>query len=440
LHDIAHTYFGHELEELDPRTFSHGDLVKDLIENCKVQDIKGRSLHDVIEGGEYDEWNCKDKDIIDILKRKNMRLMLLSDIIDGPMDADKLDYLLRDGVNCNVAYPAGIDVDRVIRCLSVVPVDDGRQTYLRLGIKEKGIAASEMFTVARHKMYQSVYLHHTVRCIKGMALTALSKAYRNMKDKLPGNNLLGFGNPITKLYSAHIMGSSIADYMDIAVRKSNIEKIMEMWKIIKDGELEMFLKFNDTDPSLTFFYGFMDDEDRELFAGAINRKLYIRLAEMQMADAEEGEYKSLEESMNWKNREELCKKISKRLIQAIERKLTDNDRLRITLGIDENRNQLLRYNDIKHVVVVDLPSRNLGIGGEAPHVLGDISRKRGLIRNQSSRGYAKGHIWNKGMSTMMREIKCARVFVMREFYNYVQSCLDNYDVKSVIKEEILFWN
>jgi HD superfamily phosphohydrolase len=79
------------------------------------------------------------------------------DIVTGPSDADKLDYLLRDSYYAGVEY-GNYDLKRLIDTVQVVNAG-GVETYL--GFSEDGLWAVEGLLLARHHMHRQVYGHKT---------------------------------------------------------------------------------------------------------------------------------------------------------------------------------------------------------------------------------------------------------------------------------------
>ena len=91
----------------------------------------------------------------------------LSEIIHGPIDADQIDYLLRDAHYTGVAYGV-IDFDRLMQ---TIKLHDGHVV-----VEKKGVSAIESMLVARSLMYSSVYLHKTVRIAELMLIRAVGRA------------------------------------------------------------------------------------------------------------------------------------------------------------------------------------------------------------------------------------------------------------------------
>jgi len=88
----------------------------------------------------------------------------LADLIHGDLDADRMDYLLRDAHYTGVPYGT-VDAQRLIQ--SSILTGGG------LGIRESGIQAAESLLIARTLMRPAVYFHHTSRIATSMLTLAL---------------------------------------------------------------------------------------------------------------------------------------------------------------------------------------------------------------------------------------------------------------------------
>ena len=97
----------------------------------------------------------------------------LGDIIKGPFDADKIDYLTRDGYYCGV--PVKVDMQLIHRSLAVHK--DGDISSLVGEAK----AAPALIQLYRHRQYMfaAVYHHKVARICKAMLGKALDCAYKN---------------------------------------------------------------------------------------------------------------------------------------------------------------------------------------------------------------------------------------------------------------------
>lgn len=193
LHDLGHYPLAHDIEENAPE-LKHERFTLEFLNN-KTKDKFGFTLREIIEN-EDNGWGVKLEKVKEILKgekeeqnpsdssgKSNLKLKMLSSIINGPIDVDKLDYLLRDSQNCYLKYGDSIDVDRLIRNLTVVITKDrGRAAVAVIGTYEKGQAAAESLAFARYLLYQSLYWHHTGRSIKAMLREAVKPALSAEKE------------------------------------------------------------------------------------------------------------------------------------------------------------------------------------------------------------------------------------------------------------------
>lgn len=90
------------------------------------------------------------------------------DIIAGPADIDKLDYLLRDSHYCGVEY-GRYDIDKVIESARLVRKSDGNY----LAYHRDGVFAIEGMLLARYHMHRQVYGHKTRVATDRMLMRAM---------------------------------------------------------------------------------------------------------------------------------------------------------------------------------------------------------------------------------------------------------------------------
>jgi HD superfamily phosphohydrolase len=98
---------------------------------------------------------------------------VLRELVSGPnLDADRMDYLLRDAYFTGVAS-GGYDSEQLIASLRVLHVN-GRP---ELGIDGRGVVALESFVLARYMMFASVYFHHTTRAFERVLVNVLRRLW-----------------------------------------------------------------------------------------------------------------------------------------------------------------------------------------------------------------------------------------------------------------------
>ncbi len=117
---------------------------------------------------------------------------LLHELVSGPFDADKLDYLTRDALMCGV--PMVADVPRLVRKVRAVHVDrvrlpaeirklvsDQPSGYVVTGIARSGARTLEEMALARTLMFDKIYRHQKVRAAEAMVFSLI----RQLQKVLP---------------------------------------------------------------------------------------------------------------------------------------------------------------------------------------------------------------------------------------------------------------
>jgi len=85
---------------------------------------------------------------------------LLASLVSGELDADRADYMLRDGFHSSVTI-GGFNLDHL---LSNLHFGWCQQTeWFGLAISHKGLGSLEDFVYSRHQMYRQVYAHKTAQ-------------------------------------------------------------------------------------------------------------------------------------------------------------------------------------------------------------------------------------------------------------------------------------
>lgn len=93
----------------------------------------------------------------------------LCSLVSGELDADRLDYLLRDSLMTGVKYGV-FELDRLLHMLRISPEGD------RIVVAHGGMAPVEKYIQARYHMHRQVYFHKTVIAAEGMLTLLLRRA------------------------------------------------------------------------------------------------------------------------------------------------------------------------------------------------------------------------------------------------------------------------
>ena len=254
LHDVGHPPFSHTLEEVlldrlgtdhvdlgramiagDLRCISPGDrkVLRDVESIPAVLREAGVSPENVGELVASPKFSGTGQSSFDVEEgqahfgQKNY----LHQIIHGPVDADQMDYLLRDAHYTGVAHGT-IDLDRLIQTIDVHHGD--------LVVNKGGVTAVEGLLVARALMYTSVYFHKTVRIAELMLCKAVEMSDSSL---IKGMHMESDGSLTEKLiaqggYPGRIMTQ--LKYRELYKRVFSLPIID-----LKDDELQRLLELTD---------------------------------------------------------------------------------------------------------------------------------------------------------------------------------------------------
>lgn len=156
LHDLGHGPFSHVFERISGA--HHETVTVRVILDPDSEVNRILSAHDP----------AMPQRVVDLMRPPQKRTFL-SDLISSQLDADRLDYLLRDNLMTGSQY-GNYDLSWLIHALVV---DEGSS---RLVVDRKGISAVEAYLQSRYHMYRNVYFHKVVRSAEGMVRLALQRA------------------------------------------------------------------------------------------------------------------------------------------------------------------------------------------------------------------------------------------------------------------------
>ncbi len=119
--------------------------------------------------------------MVDLLRHEGEPTVLW-DVLSSQLDADRLDYLLRDNLMTGSRY-GRYDLAWLLEAMTAVEVDGAP----RLAVSGKGVSAAEAYLQARYHMYRHVYFHKVVRAAEGMVKLALQRARELMLSDAEGD-------------------------------------------------------------------------------------------------------------------------------------------------------------------------------------------------------------------------------------------------------------
>lgn len=158
LHDVGHGPFSHAAEELLPNiNGGEGKYKHEQYSAAIVRSLFSNVIENHPSNANY---GFKADDVAALLEgsSKAKQALFWRDLIDGQMDADRMDYLLRDSYHIGVQY-GRFDLHRIIQTIEAISIEDDGS--LRVEVSEGGAHAAEALVLARYFMFTQVYFHKT---------------------------------------------------------------------------------------------------------------------------------------------------------------------------------------------------------------------------------------------------------------------------------------
>lgn len=165
LHDVGHWPFCHPIEDLGLSEIAeHEDYAAEFLLSEPVAEVLEK------------QWEVEPQSVYDLLAKKPTDRVsrILSSLLSGPIDVDKMDYLARDSLHAGVPYGRHFDQNRLIGSLCLNESGDG------LAITDKGKTAAELMVFARYVMFSEIYWHHSVRSATAMLQRAFYGFYKSL--------------------------------------------------------------------------------------------------------------------------------------------------------------------------------------------------------------------------------------------------------------------
>jgi hypothetical protein len=158
LHDVGHGPFSHVFEYILDRELgkTHEDMTEWIVEHSELSDILSRCGYDPTEVAR-----------LAVGKLRKPKKTFLDEIISGPVDVDKQDFIVRDTYHTGAEY-GYIDVFRLIHALDVLSG--------RLAIDVGALSALESLIIARIESFKSIYFHRVGRAAQIMLARAMESA------------------------------------------------------------------------------------------------------------------------------------------------------------------------------------------------------------------------------------------------------------------------
>ena len=164
LHDVGHGPFSHAFEHIT--NHSHEDYTAKII-------LGETELNQVLT----EVYPRLPEDIVSIIEHNHPN-DILNQIISGQLDADRMDYLLRDSYFSATSY-GQFDLERILRTMRVRKIDKNKKALV---VKYTGIHSVEDYIMARYQMYWQVYYHPVARSYEAVFIQLFNRLKDIFKD------------------------------------------------------------------------------------------------------------------------------------------------------------------------------------------------------------------------------------------------------------------
>ncbi len=296
LHDIGHGPFSHTFEKLIPDMDGHEQW------SIRIITDKDSNINKVLKEKFDEDFPNNLADIIrkeKSVKEQGFRhqdykeidlFFILSALISSQLDADRMDYLLRDTKYTGAIF-GNIDIERIINSMTLTV--DENNNYV-VCVMDKFLTDIENYLLARYQMYKEIYYHGVVCEMEAIVRKIFERAYEiiengdgYIQDTMPKPLLGLFANKNISLQDYlllddHILLSTFSKWMeaeDSVLRKLcsciiNRQKYSKV-KILngKEQDISEFKK-----ELADVFYGYdykVNDYDKEYFWIELTKKCDI---------------------------------------------------------------------------------------------------------------------------------------------------------------------
>lgn len=185
LHDLGHGPFSHAFETAFPNEInnkSHEEWTTQIITDQSTQLNKVLKKNFGEDAPEKIAGIINKKDLMNI--KTNLKEIsiynIISMLISSKLDADRMDYLLRDAYFTGVS-DGTFDLDRLIASLDLDIQKGGKDVIIC--VKDRYISTLEEYISARYHMYKEVYLH-PLKCEMEIIVKKIFYRLYELKDEL----------------------------------------------------------------------------------------------------------------------------------------------------------------------------------------------------------------------------------------------------------------
>lgn len=199
LHDVGHGMFSHAFE----------GAMKNFLDKASLSDEKDKALraavnHEKISGRIILESSVADTlkkiggegfpELVSDMVRSKDKTCIYTSIVSSQLDADRLDYILRDPYFAGVSS-GRIDIEWILKNLKYSDV--GNLFYF----DTKAYISMEQFAVSLFQLYPTIYLHKKTRALENMFSKMLCRIFELISDARFSEAGISKNHPFVKFFN-----------------------------------------------------------------------------------------------------------------------------------------------------------------------------------------------------------------------------------------------
>jgi len=199
LHDVGHGMFSHAFE----------GAMKNFLKEATLPDEKDSALRAAVNHEKISERIIMESSVADTLRniggddfpklvsdivRGKDKTCIYTSIVSSQLDADRLDYILRDPYFAGVSS-GRIDIDWIIKNLQYSEV--GNLLYF----DTKAYISMEQFAVSLFQLYPTVYLHKKTRALEHMFSKMLCRIFKLISDGKLSDAGISSSHPFVQFFN-----------------------------------------------------------------------------------------------------------------------------------------------------------------------------------------------------------------------------------------------
>ncbi|MEP3895237.1 MAG: HD domain-containing protein [Paracoccaceae bacterium] len=262
LHDVGHGMFSHAFEGamknfLEETTLSEGkdSALRAAVSHEKISEriIMESSVADTLKGIGGEEFP---KLVSDMVRGKD-KTCIYTSIVSSQLDADRLDYILRDPYFAGVSS-GRIDIDWILKNLRYSDV--GNLFYF----DSKAYISMEQFAVSLFQLYPTIYFHKKTRALENMFSKMLCRIFELISDGKSSDAGISKNHPFAQFFSdpSSLDNSLLLDdtvlwgsmyqfrscddesvrNLAIAISNRKIDKMVDLWRLADEFYSELGLE------------------------------------------------------------------------------------------------------------------------------------------------------------------------------------------------------